>query len=70
MTEGDTDAQPLSPSATTIVPRHVGRRSGFFDEDEPVRIKVELTFEPRLSTFRDIGTILFRRVTSFLRVIP
>ena len=49
--------------------RHVGGRPGLVDEDQPVRVKVELVVEPSLPQLQDVGAVLLDSVRSlFLRV--
>ena len=50
--------QPLTPQAAAVRAGHVGRGPGLVDEDEPVRIEVQLTFEPILAPLQHIGTLL------------
>jgi hypothetical protein len=50
--------------------RHVGGGPRLVDEDEAIRIEVELTLKPSLALPQDIRAILLRGVGSlFLRVI-
>jgi hypothetical protein len=70
MTVRDADAQTLPFGGSTIAPRHGGRSPRLVDEDEPVRVKIDLTVEPGFTPPQDVGTILLggmRRL--FLRVI-
>ena len=44
---------------------------GLIDEDQTLRIEIELSVEPALALPQDVGTILLDRVPGlFLRVIP
>lgn len=50
---------------------HVGRSPSLIDEDETVRIKVELAVEPVLPPLQDARPVLFGDVRIlFLRVMP
>lgn len=64
------DPEPLTARAAAAPPRHVGGGPGFVDEDQPLRIEIELILEPLLAARQDVGTVLFagmRRL--FLSVI-
>ena len=51
--------------------RHVGGGPGLVDEDEALRIKVELAVEPGLASAQDVGPVLLDRMAGlFFRVIP
>jgi hypothetical protein len=43
---GHADAQTLAPRRSSMAPRHAGRSPGLVDEDEPVRVEIDLTIEP------------------------
>lgn len=43
-------------------PRHIGRGPGFINEDQPLRVEVELAVKPVLSQLHNIGAILLRRM--------
>ena len=63
-------AQPLAARGSAIAARHVGRGPGLVDEDELVRIEIELPLEPLLAPLQDVGAVLLGRVRRlFLRVI-
>ncbi len=65
-----TRAQPLAASASAVLARHVGRRPGFVDEDEPVGVEIESPLEPVPATAQDVGPVLLGGVRGlFLRVI-
>ena len=50
---------------------HVRRSPGLVDENQPVRIEVELAFKPGEPTAQDVGTVLFFGPGRlFLRVTP
>jgi hypothetical protein len=52
-------------------PGHVGRRPGLVDEDQALRIEVELAVEPGLAPAQDVRAVLLTRVAGlFLRLIP
>jgi hypothetical protein len=50
---------------------HVGGGPGLIDEDQTLRIEVELVVEPAPPLPQDVGPVLLDRVPGlFLRVIP
>jgi hypothetical protein len=50
---------------------HVGGRPCLVDEDQPLRVQVELVVEPVLALGQDVGPVLLDRVAGlFFRVIP
>ena len=59
MAEGHRSAEPLAPRRPAMGAGHVRRSPGLVDENQPVRIEVELAFEPGEPTAQDIGTVLF-----------
>ena len=65
------DAQTLAtPAATRGGEPCWVEAQGLVNEDQPVRIKIELAIEPSLSTSQDVGSVLFTRMCRlFLRVI-
>ena len=68
---GDAHAQALAPWAAAVGAGHVGLRPGLVDEDQPLRVQVELALEPRMPAFQDVGPLLLAGVRGlFLRVIP
>ena len=71
MAEGDWRAEPLTPRRPAMSAGHVRRSPGLVDENQPVRIEVELAFEPGEPTAQDVGTVLFLGPGRlFLRVTP
>jgi hypothetical protein len=49
---------------------HVGGGPGLVNEDEAIRVQIELAIEPLLALLQDIGAILLDGVASlFLRVM-
>ena len=44
----------LATYRPAIKPRHLGGRTGLVDEDEPVRIEIELTVKPGLPPLQDV----------------
>jgi len=63
------DAQTFAACAAAMGASHVRRSPGFVDEDEALRIEVELALEPVLPPPQDVGPILLARVRRlFLRV--
>ena len=62
-------AQPLAFCTSSVGARHVRRRPGFINEDQPLRIEIELVFEPAVAALQYVWTILLYGVASlFLRV--
>jgi hypothetical protein len=57
MGDGSQKTFPLFCSATE--PRHVGRRPGLIDEDQPLNIQAVLTFTPDSAAGRDVLALLF-----------
>jgi len=50
---------------------HVGGSPGLVDEDQALRIEIELTVEPALALPQDVGSVLLDSMAGlFLRVIP
>ena len=59
---------PRRPSAQTS---HLGRQSGFIDEDQLRRIEVELAVEPGAAAPQDVGAVLLQCMRGlFLNVQP
>ena len=70
MAMGNADAQALSAGCATMTPSHVGGGPCLIDEDQSLRIKLKLGFEPLFSPLQDVGTVLLGRVHRlFLLVI-
>ena len=70
MPMGHADAQPFAAAAASMRARHVGGGPGFVDEDEPLRIEIELALKPGLAPLQDIRPVLFAGVRGlFLRVM-
>jgi hypothetical protein len=64
MAVGEPHPQSLALGATPVGAGHVGGRPGFIDEDETLRVEIELIIEPTLALAQDIGVILLGRVAS------
>lgn len=63
------DPKPLTAPAATVPTSHVRGGPGLVDEDEALRIEVELALEPGLALPQDIRAVLLRGVRRlFLRV--
>jgi hypothetical protein len=63
-------AQPLTFRAAAVSAGHIGGGPRLVDEDQALRIKIELAVEPALPLPQDVGTVLLDRVPGlFLRVI-
>lgn len=66
----DERPQALSAPAPAMAAGHVGGGPGFVDEDEPVRVEIELRLEPGLALLQDVRPVLLGRVGGlFLRVM-
>jgi hypothetical protein len=66
----DADPQPCPATAAPVAPGHVGGGPGLVDEDQPLRVEIELILEPLLAPRQDVGAILLGGVCGlFLRVI-
>src|SRR6218665_1646199 len=64
-------SQPLAFPTSSMRAGHICRRPGLVDEHEPLRVKIELVFEPALPFFLDIRTALLYRMASlfFARLV-
>lgn len=51
-------AQPLPTRGAPVEARHLRARVGLVDEDEAMRVEVELALEPFPSPLQDVGTVL------------
>ena len=56
------DPQAFPAPATAVAARHVGGSPGLVDEDEPLRVQVQLAIETGLALFQDIEAVLLGRV--------
>lgn len=62
--------KPLAAPAAPMAARHIGRSPRLVDEDQPLRVKVQLILEPLLASGQDVGAVLLGRVRGlFLRVM-
>jgi hypothetical protein len=50
--------QTLAFGAAAIAAGHVGRRPSLVDEDQAFWFQIELTVEPVVTLFQDVGTVL------------
>lgn len=57
-----THVQAFPFRAAPPLARHIGRGPGFVDEDEPIRIEIQLTVEPVLAPLQDVGPVLLAGV--------
>jgi hypothetical protein len=55
----------LAARATAAQARHLGRGSGFIDEDQVFRVEVRLSVEPRLTPRGDVWPILLAGMRGF-----
>lgn len=61
--------QPLAFRTSSVRARHVGRSPGFINEDQSLRIEIELRLEPATAALQHVWTILLYSVANlFLRV--
>src|SRR5947209_18203792 len=51
--------EPLTARTAAIAARHVGRRTGFVDEDQTFRVQVRLAGTPLIASLGDIRPFLF-----------
>ena len=64
-------SQPFAFSTPAMAARHVRRSPGFVDEDQAVRVEVELSVEPVETPLQDVRAILLDGMPGlFFRVIP
>jgi hypothetical protein len=62
-------AQPSAALAATAFARQIGRCAGLVDEDELLRIEIELSGEPFLALLQNVRTLLLGGVRAlFLNV--
>jgi hypothetical protein len=52
----------LTARRTSSQTRHLGRQTGFVDEDQLHRVEIELAVEPGAATLQDVGAILLQCV--------
>jgi hypothetical protein len=62
MAPGHVGHEALAARATAITSRHIGRRTGFVDEDQAFRVQVGLAGMPRMASRGDIWPLLFGSV--------
>jgi hypothetical protein len=55
-------AATLAPQRPTVEPRHLGGGAGLVDEDQALRVEVELAVEPGPACRLDIAALLLSRV--------
>jgi hypothetical protein len=55
-------AKPLAFRGATVATRHVGRSPCLVDEDEALRIEIELAVEPVFAPLQDVRAVLLARV--------
>ena len=56
----DGGSQATSPRRSAAQPRHLGGGAGLVDEDQALRIEVQLAVEPCTTPRKDVGTLLLR----------
>ena len=61
----DLGEEPLPARSTATQPGHIGRRAGFIDEDELLRIKPRLLLFPVRAGYANVGALLLGRVQAF-----
>lgn len=68
---GKPHAQAFAFGAAAMAAGHVGRSPCFVDEDEALRVQIDLAVEPVVPLLQDIGPVLLDGMASlFLRVMP
>ena len=71
VTMREAHAQPLASLAAAMAAGHVRCSPRLIDEDQTLRVKIELAVEPALALPQDVGSVLLDRMPGlFLRVIP
>src|SRR5580704_3339840 len=65
----DGGTQPLSSGSSASQAGHVGGSPSLVDEDQTLRIEIDLLLKPILAPFQDVRTLLFRRVRGLLNVM-
>src|SRR5215211_881148 len=55
---GNAGEEALTAWAATITPRHVGRRTGFVDKNQALRVQLRLALTPCLTGRGDVWPIL------------
>lgn len=67
---GHANPKPFATPAAPMAPGHVGGGSGLVNEDQPLRIEVELILKPLFALGQDVGPVLLAGVRRlFLRVM-
>jgi hypothetical protein len=70
MTVGEAHPQALAPDAAAMAAGHVGGGPGLVDEDEAIRLQIELAVEPLQALLQDVGAVLLDGMASLsLRVM-
>lgn len=70
MTVRNAGPQAFAALAATMRSRHVGRRPGLVNEDEPIPVELALAFTPSRASRQDVRAILLCGMSGlFLRVI-
>ena len=62
MTVRDGRSQPFALRRAAVAARPIGGGPGFVDEDQLLRIEIELTLEPGLPPLQNVGPLLLGRV--------
>jgi hypothetical protein len=62
MAIGNAGPEPLTSWSASPQPRHVGGGPRLVDEDEALRIEIELVVEPLSAPLQDVGPVLLGRV--------
>ena len=63
-------AQALAAEGPPVPAGYLGAGAGLVDEDEALRVEIELALEPSPSAAQDVGSVLLRRMRGlFLSVI-
>ena len=62
MSVGNARSQSLALARASLQPRHVGGGPRLVDEDEALRIEIELVVEPLSAPLQDVGPVLLGRV--------
>jgi len=65
MSMGNSGTTALATPRSAAQPRHLGRGSGFVDEDQVLGIELRLGVEPSLAPGGDVGPLLLAGVRRF-----
>ena len=70
MTMWEPHAQPFTPLTPAVDASHVGRSPSLINEDQVIRVQVEVAFKPGSAFLQNISPVLLDRVPSRFLVRP